>query len=95
MTYNALYMDGMEAVIIHFVNQDFFRKWEQSMEAIKDEAARISAVAAAGDQDHISIAIVASIRNWLRAVDAMVDAGQPVLPSIVSARASFAEAIGE
>jgi hypothetical protein len=25
----------------------------------------------------------------------MVDAGQPVLPSIVSARASFAEAIGE
>jgi hypothetical protein len=63
------------------------------MSAIKQEAARI--IAANPDAENLTVADVNAIRNWLRSVDAMVEVGTPVSPSILRARISFALAISD
>jgi hypothetical protein len=63
------------------------------MAAIKLEAARI--VEDNPNPEDLSVANVPAIRIWLMHVDAMMEAGMSVLPSILTARNSFAQAIGE
>ena len=91
MTFKGLYLDGEEEIILEFEDSSGFRIWQQSMGSIKQEAARI--VAANEDGGNLTTEDVHAVRNWIRRVDEMVEAPQPVLPSIMRARNTFAEAI--
>jgi hypothetical protein len=93
MTFNALYIDGEKVLRVEFDDSTGYHMWQQSMTAIKEEAARINDTI--GDPANLSIAEVAAIRNWLTFVDAMVDAGTTIVPSIRCARTSWAEAISD
>ncbi len=63
------------------------------MVAIKQEAARI--VEDNPNPKNLSVANVSAIRIWLRHVDAVVVAGTPVLPSILTTRNEFDQAISD
>ena len=91
MTYKGIYLDGAEPMFLQFEDSVGFQLWEQSMTAIKQEAARI--IAFNPEAENLTIEEVYAIRNWIRCVDELVEARTPVLPSILRARISFAEAI--
>ena len=93
MTYNVVYMDGDRTIRLSFIDQRAFLRWEECMAAIKLEAARI--VEDNPNPEDLSVANVPAIRIWLMHVDAMREAGMSVLPSILTARNSFAQAICE
>ena len=78
-------------MMVEFDDSSGFHNWQQSMEAIKQEASRI--VAANEDTENIRMEDVHAVRNWIRRVDEMVEARTPVLPSILRERNTFAEAI--
>eukprot|EP00978_Attheya_sp_CCMP212_P022725 scaffold68194_cov58-Attheya_sp.AAC.12 len=79
-------------MFLQFEDSEWFHTWEECMNAIKAEAARI--VASIHDADNLSVPNVAATRIWIQTVDAVVEVGQEVLPSILTARNSFALAIG-
>jgi hypothetical protein len=84
-------MDGEDTIGLQFEDIAGLRRWENSMTAIKQEAARI--VDAAPDPAKLSVTDIAAISKWVNGVTAMVEAGTPVLPSILKARIDFAECI--
>eukprot|EP00978_Attheya_sp_CCMP212_P037641 scaffold179330_cov33-Attheya_sp.AAC.2 len=92
MTYPVVYIDGDHTMFLQFEDSEWFHAWEECMDAIKAEAARI--VASIHDVHNLSVSNVAAIRIWIQTVDAVVEVGQDVLPSILSARNSFAQTIG-
>jgi hypothetical protein len=91
MTYKGLYIDGEETMVLTFEDMVKFQVWERSMTVVKQEASRM--VAAAPDATKLSANDVATIRKWLDGVSEMVEAGTPMLPSILKARVNFAETI--
>jgi hypothetical protein len=91
MTFKGIYIDGDQEIILEFEDSSGFQIWQQSMTAIKQEAAII--VAANEDAESLRMEDVNALRNWIRRVDEMVEARTPVLPSILTARNEFAEAI--
>jgi hypothetical protein len=93
MTFIATYIDGEETMVVEFEDRAGYFNWQTSMSAIKQEVDRI--VDANSDAANQSIAQVDALRNWLRCVDAMVEAGTPVAPSILRVRIEFAEAISD
>jgi hypothetical protein len=93
MTYNVLYMDGVQAISFHFLDQRAFLLWNECMAAIKQEAARI--IEGTPKPEDLSVANVAAIRIWLSHVDGVVGAGTPVLPSILRTRNAFDQVIGD
>jgi hypothetical protein len=93
MTYKTLYIDGEETMMLEFESIASYNRWAQTMSAIKQEADNI--IAANPDKNNLSIADVKAIRNWLKQVDALVEARTPVSPSILKATISFREAISD
>jgi hypothetical protein len=91
MTYTAFCMDGEETMVLHFEDRPKFDKWAKSMTMVKEQAARIIAVAP--DPKNLCLLDREDIRNWLHHVNFMVNAGTPMLPSILKARINFAETI--
>jgi hypothetical protein len=91
MTFKGVCLDGNEKVVVEFEDSRGFQIWQQSMTSIKQEAARI--VAANDDAENLREEDVKAVRNWMRRVDEMVEARTPVLPSVLRAINTFAEAI--
>jgi hypothetical protein len=91
MTYKGIYVDGDNTVAIQFIDQEAFLKWEVNNHEIKVEATRI--ISECPDTKFLTAAHVEAIRTWLQHVNAMVEAGTPVLPSILSAANDFIRAI--
>eukprot|EP00978_Attheya_sp_CCMP212_P045074 scaffold332752_cov28-Attheya_sp.AAC.1 len=91
MTYTAMYIDGEQTMVIKFGDQVGYLRWEGTICEIKAEAARI--ITECPDSDNLTTANVQAIRIWIKRVDAMVEAGRPVVPSILSARNNFIRVI--
>eukprot|EP00978_Attheya_sp_CCMP212_P002811 scaffold5777_cov66-Attheya_sp.AAC.3 len=92
MTYNVVYMGGFHMINLHLLDQRAFLLWNECMAAIKEqEAAHI--VEDNPNPEDLSVANVFAICIWLRHVDAVVEGGTPVLPSILTMRNAFAQAI--
>lgn len=91
MTYTGLYIDGEQTMVIKFGDEQGFHRWNAIIDEIKEEAARI--IAECPDSDNLTMANVQAIRTWLERVDAMVGAGTPVIPSILSARNNFVRVV--
>jgi hypothetical protein len=91
MTFKGLCIDGDESMIVEFEDNTGFQIWQQSMRAIKQEAARI--VAASQYPENLTMDDVQAVQHWIMRVDEMVQTRKPVLPSILRARNAFAEAI--
>jgi hypothetical protein len=91
MTYPVVYIDGDQTMFLQFEDREWFLMWDECMNAIKAEAARI--IASIHEAENLSAPIVAAIRIWIQTVDAVVEVGQEVLSSILTTRNSFAEAI--
>eukprot|EP00978_Attheya_sp_CCMP212_P002639 scaffold5374_cov37-Attheya_sp.AAC.1 len=91
MTYTAMYIDGEQTMVIKFGDQAGYLKWEGTIREIKAEAARI--ITECPDSDNLTTANVQAIRIWIKRVDAMVEAGRPVIPSILSSRNNFVRVI--
>jgi hypothetical protein len=91
MTYTAMYIDGEQTMVIKFGDQAGYLRWEGTIREIKAEAARI--ITECPDSDNLTTANVQAIRIWINRVDAMVEAGRPVVPSILSARINFVRVI--
>eukprot|EP00978_Attheya_sp_CCMP212_P006986 scaffold16320_cov47-Attheya_sp.AAC.1 len=91
MTYTAMYIDGEQTMVIKFGDQASYLRWEGTIREIKTEAARI--ITECPDSDNLTTANVQAIRIWIKHVDAMVEAGRPVVPSILSARNNFVRVI--
>eukprot|EP00978_Attheya_sp_CCMP212_P019909 scaffold56522_cov59-Attheya_sp.AAC.7 len=93
MTYNVVYMDGDHTITLSFIDQRAYLRWNACMAAIKQKAACI--VEDNSNPEDLLVANVPAIRIWITHVDAMMEAGMSVLPSILIARNLFAQAIGE
>ena len=91
MTYKGVCIDGDNEVVVEFEDVRRFHIWQQSMAALKQEATCI--VAANDDFENLTMENIQAVRNWIRRVDEMVEAGTSVLPSILRARNTFAEDI--
>jgi hypothetical protein len=91
MAYKGMYLDGDQPMVVQFPDQAGFVSWAATIKEIKDEAARI--IAECPDTDHLTGDNIQAIRIWLQRIDAMVKAGTPVIPSILSARNNFVTAI--
>eukprot|EP00978_Attheya_sp_CCMP212_P036718 scaffold168625_cov46-Attheya_sp.AAC.4 len=62
-------------MFLQFEDSAWFHAWEECMNAIKAEAARIVA-SIHDDVDNLSVSNVAAIRIWIQTVDAVVEVGQ-------------------
>eukprot|EP00978_Attheya_sp_CCMP212_P049279 scaffold642300_cov59-Attheya_sp.AAC.1 len=90
----GLYIDGDKTLVIKFADQpDFLRQGKVIMDEIKEECSRI--IAECPDPNNLTANNVQAIRVWLDHVDAMVEVRRPVIPSVLSARNNFVEAIGD
>ena len=78
-------------MVVEFEYSSGFQIWQQWMMVFKQEAALV--VAANGDAGNPRMEDVNSVRNWIRRVDELVEVRTPVLPSVLRARNTFAEAI--
>eukprot|EP00978_Attheya_sp_CCMP212_P001196 scaffold2505_cov63-Attheya_sp.AAC.1 len=93
MVYTGVYMDGELRLIIKFADQPDFLRWKVSMDEIREECNHI--IAECSDPNNLPANNVQAIRVWLDRVDSLVDAGRPVLPSVLYARNRFVEAIAD
>jgi hypothetical protein len=94
MAFNTLYFDGATPTMrIAFPDIAAFVRWELHVSKIKQEAARI--VTENPKPHHKSDDNVWAIHKWLKKVDAFIESGTPVLPSILSARQTFIEVVIE
>eukprot|EP00978_Attheya_sp_CCMP212_P011421 scaffold28196_cov55-Attheya_sp.AAC.2 len=93
MTYMVVYMDGDQTMALRFTDEAGFLRWEAINHEIKDEASRI--IAECPCPEHLTPVNVQAIRIWLQHIDAMVEAGTPVLPSILSAMDNFVRVIAD
>jgi hypothetical protein len=93
MTFKGVCKDGDDELVVEFEDRNKFLIWQQSMTAIKEEAGRI--VAENENAENLTKEDVNAVRNWIRRVTEMVEANTPVLPSVLRAKDTFAEAINE
>eukprot|EP00978_Attheya_sp_CCMP212_P023007 scaffold69613_cov58-Attheya_sp.AAC.2 len=93
MTYMAVCIDGNKTMTVTFGDQDEFLRWRAIIDEIKDAAAGI--IAKCPDPEYQTETNVHAMHSWLTHVDAMMEAGTPVLPSILSARDDFMEVIAD
>ena len=93
MAFNTLYFDGATPMRIAFSDRAAFVRWELHMSEIKQEASRI--VTENPKPHHKSDDNARAIQKWLKKVDAFIETGTPVLPSILSARQTFIEVVIE
>eukprot|EP00978_Attheya_sp_CCMP212_P016214 scaffold42271_cov33-Attheya_sp.AAC.5 len=63
MTYPVVYIDGDQTMFLQFEDSEWFHMWEECMNTIKAEAARI--IASIHDADNLSVPNVAAIRIWI------------------------------
>jgi hypothetical protein len=91
MTFNTLYLDGATPMRIPFPDQAAFIIWEVSMSKVKEEAERI--VTENPKPNHRTKVNLQAIRKWLTNVDALINSGTPMLPSILSARQTFLDVV--
>jgi hypothetical protein len=89
MTFNTIYLDGRSPMYIAFADAPAFWRWEHTISNIKQEAARI--VFENPEPDNQSEENIQAICAWVKCVDALVESGVPVLPSILAARLTFIE----
>jgi hypothetical protein len=92
MPFKGVCLDGYEQMAVEFEDKSSFVDWQLSMMAIKAEAHCI-VLACDHRQANLTMEDVRAIRNWIRRVNEMVQASTPVLPTILTARDTFADTI--
>ena len=93
MTFKGTYYFGVyEELAFEFEDEATFLIWERSMDQLQQE---LPLLVTTGDNgEYLRSEDLRYVRNWIRRVDEIEEANQPVVPSILMFRNAFVEAFG-